>query len=226
MTATLHPDLVESEKTRLEAETRKLLAEAAESEASAGLVNLSLESATRDHAEAAAADYRNHIFHFAGPVNAASVAQCQRTLAAWSRLSPGAPVEIVFNSPGGSVIDGMALWDYLQHFKKKGHHLTTSCRGYAASMGGILLQAGDVRRLGSESYLMIHEISAGTGGKIGEIQDAVKFYERICERVVDIFVNRSGGKCSKATFIKNWKRQDWWLSSDEALKFGFIDEVA
>lgn len=226
MSTTLHNDLVQYEQKRLEAETRKLLAEAAESEASAGIVNLSLEAAARDHAEAAAADFRNHIFHFAGPVNSASVAQCQRTLAAWSRLAPGCDIEIVFNSPGGSVVDGMALWDYLEHVKTKGHKLTTVCRGYAASMGGILLQAGSHRVIGSESYLMIHEISAGTGGKIGEIQDAVKFYEKICERVVNLFVTRSGGKCSRATFVKNWKRQDWWLDSHEALKLGFVDEIA
>ena len=84
---------------------------------------------------------------------------------------------------------------------------------------------GDVRVMGRESYLMIHEISAGAGGKIGEINDAVKFYERVCERVVDIFVSRSGGKCSRAQFKKNWNRADWWIDSAEALRWGFVDAV-
>jgi ATP-dependent protease ClpP protease subunit len=86
------------------------------------------------------------------------------------------------------------------------------------------LQTGDTRWIGAQSYLMIHEISAGTGGKIGDMKDDVDFYDRICDRVVDIFVSRSG-KITKAAFKKKWQRTDWRLLADESLKLGFVDEI-
>lgn len=227
------PELLKVEAARLkaltvqaEAETRRTLAEAVVAEQSAVVATLEAADAARVVAERDASDIRNHIYHFAGPVMAATVAPCQRTLSQWSRLDPGCPITVVFNSPGGSVIDGMALFDFLLELRGKGHKLTTVCRGYAASMAGILLQAGDTRVMGRESYLMIHELSAGTHGKIGEMEDAVKFYQMICKRVVGIFVDRSGKKCSEAVFKKNWTRADWWLDSVEALRLGFVDEIA
>lgn len=234
---TVDDRLIDHEAARLKAETAKLLAEAKEAqanakgaEAGAKMAHLAAEEADREAQERKALDGNNHIYRFMNPVSAMSSQHCQSTLAMWSRLDPECDIEIVFNSPGGSVIDGMALFDFITGLRAAGHRITTVARGYAASMAGILLQAGDHRVIGRESYLMIHEISAGTGGKIGEIQDAVKFYERICERVVDIFVDRSKDaegkpRCSKATFTKNWKRIDWWLDSAEALKYGFVDEI-
>ncbi len=210
------------------AEARKLRAEAAAAEAEARLAAIKLAKAEEDEAARQVSDDHLRVYRFAGPVTADSASKCVAKLAQWHRLDPDCDIEIVFNSPGGSVIDGMALFDQIVALSKRGggsHHITTGAQGYAASMAGILLQAGDTRWIGRQSYLMIHEISAGTGGKIGEIKDDVKFYDAICARVVFIFVDRSGGKCSKARFVKGWQRTDWWLLSDEALKMGFVDEV-
>lgn len=195
-------------------------------QATAAHAEIVRRSAEREEAEYLATDRRNHVYNFFSDVTGTSVTNCIATLASWSRLEPGCPITIIFNSPGGSVIHGMALWDFLTELKGKGHHLTTVACGYAASMAGILLQVGDTRVIGRESYLMIHELSAGAAGKIGEIQDSVKFYEKVGERIIDLFVKRSGGKTSRAVFIKNWLRQDWWLSSDEVMQRGFADEVA
>lgn len=237
------------ELTREDAEILKLIAEASHAEAQAEaakkdaaykdalarkhdveaqMESIRLSYEHRDHERALAEDYYQHVYNFEGVVDAATVRACIRFLRQWDRLEPECDLRIIFNSPGGSVTHGMALFDELVTLSKRGggsHHVTTVIRGYAASMAGILLQAGDHRVSGAESYLMIHEIAAGTGGKIGEIKDDVKFYDRICERVVDIFVDRSGGKISKANFKKRWERQDWWLDSAEALKLGFIDEI-
>jgi ATP-dependent Clp endopeptidase proteolytic subunit ClpP len=175
-------------------------------------------------ADSDARDEEHRVYQFRGTVDRDSVSRCITALSRWHRIDPECAIEIVFNSPGGSVIDGMALFDYLIQLGKT-HTVTTVCRGMAASMAGILLQAGTHRVIGAESYLMIHELSAITGGKVGEIEDSVKFYKTICDRVVDIFVKRSGGKCSKALFVKSWSRQDWWLTSAEALRLGFVDEI-
>lgn len=213
---------------KLEAEAAKLTAEGREAIARATLAEIKLERERQDDIEQAASDRERHVYRFNGQVDRGSVVGCVSTLALWDRLDPECDIEVIFNSPGGSVIDGMALFDLLSALSLRGggtHKVTVGSRGYAASMAGILLQAGDVRWLGANSYLMIHEIAAGTGGKIGEIQDAVKFYEAICEQVIDLFVERSEGKVTREEFVKNWERQDWWLFASTALRYGFIDEI-
>jgi ATP-dependent Clp endopeptidase proteolytic subunit ClpP len=217
--------LTEARRRNIEAETRKVLAEATIAEADAQISRHAAYASQLEHDQRNASDFSNHVYRFSGPVTDGSVTACQRTLAAWHRLEPGEDFTIVFNSPGGSVVAGMALFDYLTYLRAEGHHITTVCEGMAASMGGILMQAGDKRVIGKESYLMIHEISAGASGKIGEITDVVKWYEIVCERVANIFIERSKGKCKRDQFVKGWKRQDWWLDSESALKYGFVDEV-
>lgn len=217
-----------AEAAKAAAETRKLTAEAAAAEAELRTVEIRLAKAEEDEAQRLQSDEHRRVYRFSGPVSDQSANSCMAKLTQWDRLDPGCEIEIIFNSPGGSVIAGMALFDLISSLSLRGggtHRITCGSLGFAASMAGILLQAGDHRWIGRQSYLMIHEISAGTSGKIGEIQDNVKFYEAVCSRVVDIFVRRSEGKISKARFIKGWKRIDWWLLSDEALKLGFVDEV-
>jgi ATP-dependent protease ClpP protease subunit len=99
------------------------------------------------------------------------------------------------------------------------------CRGYAASMGGILLQAGDVRVCGPESYILIHEISSGAVGKIGDLEDEVEFVKMIQKRVNDIFVARSGGKVTATKLRNMYRRKDFWLDSTKALALGIVDEI-
>jgi ATP-dependent Clp endopeptidase proteolytic subunit ClpP len=224
----------EQELRKYDAEAEKALAEAAyhkaqarKAEAEARKAELDLVAAEEKEQARLKSDDQLRLYQFNEQVSAGSVGKCMSQLRLWDRLDPECDIEIIFNSPGGSVIDGMALLDLIVRMSKRGggkHLITVGAQGYAASMAGILLQSGDVRWLGRQSYLMIHEVSAGASGKIGEIKDEVKFLDAICARVVDIFVERSG-KISKKTFINKWTRQDWWLLSDEALKLGFVDEV-
>jgi ATP-dependent Clp endopeptidase proteolytic subunit ClpP len=215
--------LAEAEKAKAEARHSKALAQAAEYEAADAKIAADRSREKRER-ELAGNDY-HHVYQFSEQVGASSCDKCVAQLSAWHRLEPKCDITIVFKSPGGSVVDGMALFDYLTHLREDGHEIITVCSGYAASMAGILLQAGTKRIMGSESYILIHEISAITGGKIGEIEDDVDFYKRICERVLNIFVTRSGGKLSKAAMKRNWTRKNWWLDSTEALKLGIVDEV-
>lgn len=205
------------------ANARKSNAEAMNSELSGELMKIEVEDARRKEAKEAAADDRHHVYQFGDAVTSASVKACIAALSRWHRLDPGCPIELVFNSPGGSVIDGFALWDYLALLKREGHHLTTVCRGMAASMAGILLQAGDVRVVGSESVILVHEISFGAGGKIGEVEDEVAFAKMLTQRVLKIFASRT--KMTERQIRAKWERKDWWLDSDEALKLGFCDEI-
>lgn len=119
----------------------------------------------------------------------------------------------------------MALYDYLRELSVKGHRITTSTRGYAASMAAILLQAGDRRVMGHEAWLLIHEVSMAASGKIGELEDTAEWGKKICQRVADIFIDRSGGKLDRDYFISHWSRRDWWIDADEGLRLGLVDEI-
>lgn len=211
-----------------EIEKREALAKAELAEHEAALKRLERQDEERVARYNGARDDQFNVYWFDTPVNAQSAGACIGTLRTWHRLNPTAPFTVVFKSPGGNVIDGMALFDEIVTLSQRGggsHHITTVARGYAASMGGILLQAGDKRLIGKESYLLVHEVAAGTMGKIGDIKDDLKLYERMCDRVVSIFVERSEGKISKSAFVKNWTRTDWWLDSADTIKYGFADEI-
>jgi len=138
-------------------------------------------------------------------------------------VRPGEDIEVQFNSPGGSMVAGFALWDHIQTIKSQGHRVTTSTIGVAASMAGVLLQAGDHRIMGRESWLLIHQGSMGAIGKMGDIDDTVDWAKRMQERILQIFASR----CSLGVeeIRSRWDRKDWWQSSDEALELGFVDEL-
>jgi ATP-dependent protease ClpP protease subunit len=210
------------------AEIAKTLAEAQREEHEAAMAGIARKERQRIEDLTAVSDH--FVFHhtFDGAVGANSVKICLQTMDAWHRQHENSEWTITMNSPGGSVTEGMHLFDALTAYSKRGggtHQITMIVRGYAASMAAILLQAVDKRVIGPESYLLIHEISAAAIGKVGEMKDDMKWYEKICDRIATIFVQRSGGKISKGKFKANWTRKDWWLSSDEALALGFVDEV-
>ena len=208
---------------KLEAEAAKANAESVVFGLEGEMGNIALASAKRVETERLASNKYHHIFNFVGAVDQNTAAMCMDQLTIWDRHDPKCPIEIVFNSPGGSVMAGMALFDHIRDIREAGHTVTTVSKGYAASMAGILLQAGDVRVIGKESYVLIHEISTGAVGKIGELEDVVEFTKKIQNRVLDIFAERSNK--SATYFATHWRRKDWWLDSDECLKIGFVDSV-
>lgn len=214
--ATVARTLAEAEKFR--AETRRAVAQAEQEEiARAGML--------RKEKQELNSDLLNRIYIFDSPVMDSSVKNCMRKLAEWSREDGDNPgeIEIIFNSPGGDIISGMALYDYITRIKKKGHYITTSTMGTAASMAGILLQVGDKRMMGAESWMLIHEAQFGAIGSFGEVEDQVQWIKQIQERILDIFTTRSN--LTKAQIKKRWSRTNWWLDSDEALRLGLIDEI-
>jgi ATP-dependent Clp endopeptidase proteolytic subunit ClpP len=213
--------LAEAEKSR--AETKKILAEARKAEAEAAKVELEARAAWRKREREKSVDEENHLYRFGGEVTKSSVSGCMKRLTEWSRLDPKCKIEIIFSSPGGSIIDGFELFDFLQSLRNNGHHVTTGTLGMAASMAGILLQAGDTRWVGQQSWLMIHRAAFGAYGKTFEIEDEVKFVQRIEQRIVEIFACRS--KLTKQKIKRNWDRKDWWISSDEALELNLVDEI-
>jgi len=212
-----------SEARRVDKETDRLAEELREAIVRAELSEMGLERERTKREKELAADEYHFTYTFNSQVNETSVRSCISQLSIWSRTVPGCPMEIIFNSPGGEIISGMTLFDYIQVLRRAGHHVTTVSLGMAASMAGILLQAGSTRVMGREAWLLIHEASFGAGGKIGEVEDTVKWVKAIQKRILKIFASRS--KMTERQIATRWKRTDWWIDSDEALKLGFIDAI-
>lgn len=163
------------------------------------------------------------VYLFYTEVDRREVKRCIQTMSIWSRRNPGESMTVIFNSPGGSVIDGLHLFDFLQSLKQAGHHITTVGLGYAASMGGILLQAGHTRVMGENAYLLIHEITSIGMGKTSEMEDELNLVKRMQKRLLAILSERS--TLTIKQIESKWQRRDWWLDSAEALELGFIDEI-
>lgn len=213
---------VDAEAERAAAEARKFKAEAELAEHDAALGLIQLKEAQHKRKVDLAGDEHHYVYRFNGGVAGTSVAACIKQLSTWHRINPKCDITLVLNSPGGEVIAGLALWDFLIELKET-HHLKTVARGYAASMAGILLQAGHERVMGAEASLLIHEASFGAGGSMGDVEDTVEWIRKLQDRILDIFAARS--HLTKGQIKRRWRRKDWWLTSVEAEKFGFVDKV-
>jgi ATP-dependent Clp endopeptidase proteolytic subunit ClpP len=208
---------------KIKAETAKTISETRKTDAEGLMAEIEARAAYRARMREKSNDEENHLYRFAGEVSKSAVTNCMKKLTQWSRLDPKCGIEIIFSSPGGSIIDGFELFDFIQDLRNNGHTLTTGSLGMAASMAGILLQAGDIRWVGGQAWIMIHRAAFGAFGKTYEVEDEVEFVKRIEERILDIFTSRS--MLSKLKIKKNWDRKDWWISADEAIELGLVDEV-
>lgn len=189
----------------------------------ARLVSLEADALERTKKEVLSSAQYSGIYTFYTSVTSESVKTAMRDLGAWSRQDPKQTFRIVFNSPGGSVIDGFALFDFIKELQENGHRIETVALGYAASMGGILLQAGDERIMGKNAFMLIHEISSFSAGKFSEMEDELKFIKQLQDKALDILAAKS--QLTKAQIRLKWKKLDWWFPAETALELGFVDKI-
>lgn len=211
------------EKQESDLKLRQLIAQTDRAE-------LELANLHRESAKAKASAQEAMEYTFSEQVTDASVKAAIKELGELSRRFPGRPLTFILTSPGGSVLHGFALYDYLRSLSKKGHKVTVQVFGMAASMGGILLQAGDVRQIGAESEVLIHEVSSGTMGKVSEQQDRLDFSHRLWDKLANILAQRAKASGKKRTMTaaqikKRAFKYDWWLDAKEAVRLGFADEI-
>ena len=224
-------------KGEKEASERLLNAEAALAESHLEIDKLKLKSeklylqdVTQTHKIAAmkydeymASDNLRHTFRFLGSVNSASCKSAIDALVRWHRLDPGCDITLVIDSPGGDIISGFHLFDTIIWLRAEGHKITTIATGMAASMGGVLFQAGSYRIMTPQASMLIHEAQFGVGGSTGQVEDEVKYVKMLQDRILTILAERSS--LSKAQIKRRWARTNWWLMSDEALELGFADSI-
>jgi ATP-dependent Clp endopeptidase proteolytic subunit ClpP len=217
--------MLDAKAARYDAEAKGFQAGARFTTAEAERVEIKLTNERRDEEKKLLADEFYHLYQFNSSVSDSSVSSCMGQITRWVREANGEKikVELVFHSPGGEVISGMALFDFIRHLMAEGHEINTVAIGMAASMAGILLQAGTKRIMGKQTWVMIHEASFAAMGSMGQVEDTVEWVKRVQKRILDIFAERS--TMTAAQFGRRWKRKNWWLDSDECLKLGLVDEV-
>lgn len=130
-------------------------------------------------------------------------------------------ISIYINSPGGVVTSGMAIYDTMQFVKCP---ITTYCMGQAASMGAVLLAAGakGKRFALPNSRIMIHQPLGGAQGQATDIEIQTKEILRMKKRLNEILADHTGKPLK--TIEKDTDR-DFFMSAEEAVKYGLIDEV-
>lgn len=134
---------------------------------------------------------------------------------------PGKDIQLYINSPGGSVTAGMAIYDTMQYIKCD---VSTICVGMAASMGAFLLSCGAKgKRIAlPNAEVMIHQPSAGTQGKVTDMEIDVEHFLKIKQRINKILADNTGKTPEQ---IKSDSERDNWMTAEEAKEYGLIDKV-
>lgn len=131
--------------------------------------------------------------------------------------------DIIFyiNSPGGSVYDGMAIYDTMQYVK---NDIQTVGIGLQASMGAFLLSSGTKgkRMILPHSKVMIHQPSSGTRGKVTDMEIDLQESLRVKHLLNEILAKNTGQPIKK---IQDDADRDYWMTAQEAKKYGLVDKV-
>lgn len=134
---------------------------------------------------------------------------------------PKKDIKLYINSPGGSVYDGMAIYDTMQYIKPD---VQTIGIGLQASMGAFLLSSGakGKRSMLPHAKVMIHQPSSGTEGKVTDMEIDLKEGLAVKMMTVEILAKNTNHKLAK---VKNDMERDYWMTPEEAKSYGLIDEI-
>lgn len=216
------PDLIEAKINFYKSQSKLFEKQAAKEHSIAVQHELAADEAKRLHEEVMSSNTQNRFYDFVGPVSADSTERAMQTLSRWKRQSSD-PITIRISSPGGNVLDGLALYDFIVGLKNSGIEVKTVVLGVAASMAAVLLQAGSTRVVGPNARILIHEVSGGSQGKLSDLKDEAKFFESLNDQLYTILAERA--KMSSKEIATKAKRVDWWLGASEVIAKGFADQL-
>jgi len=130
-------------------------------------------------------------------------------------------IKLYINSPGGSVTDGLAIYDTMQYVKCD---VRTICVGMAASMGALLLTAGakGKRFALPNSQILIHQVMGGVEGQAADIKIKAEQILKIKDRLNQIMATHTGQNIKK---VEEDTDRDYYMTAEEAVKYGLIDKV-
>jgi ATP-dependent Clp protease, protease subunit len=130
-------------------------------------------------------------------------------------------IQIYLNTPGGSVYAGLGIYDTMQYITP---NVATICTGMAASMGAVLLCAGEKgkRTALKHSRILIHQPMGGAQGQASDIEITAREIMKLKKELYEIIADHSGQPFKK---IEKDSDRDYWMTSEEAKEYGMIDEV-
>jgi ATP-dependent Clp protease protease subunit len=134
---------------------------------------------------------------------------------------PGKDIQIYFNTPGGAVHAGLGIYDTMQYINCD---IATICTGMAASMGAVLLCAGTKGKRSAlrHSRIMIHQPMGGAQGPASDIEITAREILKLRNELYNIIAEHSGNPVKK---VEKDADRDYWMTANEALKYGMIDDV-
>ncbi|HTO85103.1 MAG TPA: ATP-dependent Clp protease proteolytic subunit [Methylomirabilota bacterium] len=164
---------------------------------------------------------KERIIFLVGPVNDAMASLVSAQLLFLESENPNKDIAIYINSPGGLVTSGLAIYDTMQYIRP---HVSTVCIGLAASMGSLLLCAGakGKRYCTPNAKVMIHQPSGGFQGQAADIEIHARDILETRARLNDIYRQHTSQDLKA---IEEAMERDKFLTPDEAMKFGLVDEV-
>ncbi len=130
-------------------------------------------------------------------------------------------ISIYINSPGGGVYAGLGIYDTMQFIKPD---VATICTGMAASMGAVLMCAGEKGKRSAlpHSRIMIHQPLGGAQGQASDMEITVKEIGKLKTELYDIIAKHSGQPFDKVHADSD---RDYWMKADEAKAYGMVDEI-
>ncbi len=130
-------------------------------------------------------------------------------------------ISIYINSPGGGVYAGLGIYDTMQFIKPE---VNTICTGMAASMGAILMCAGQKGKRSAlpHSRIMIHQPLGGAQGQASDIEITAREILKLKEELYEILAKHTGQPIEK---IRQDSDRDYWMTAQEAKEYGMIDEI-
>lgn len=130
-------------------------------------------------------------------------------------------IQMYINSPGGSVYAGLGIYDTMQFITPD---VATICTGMAASMGAVLLCAGEKgkRSALTHSRVMIHQPLGGAQGQASDIEITAREILKLKDELYQIIANKSGQSIEK---VNQDSDRDYWMKAEEAKSYGMVDEV-
>lgn len=134
---------------------------------------------------------------------------------------PSKDIQIYLNSPGGSVYAGLGIYDTMQYISSD---VATICTGMAASMAAVLLTAGQKgkRTALPHSRVMIHQPMGGAEGQASDIEITTREILKLRDELYEIVATHSGNPIER---IRKDSDRDHWMTAQEALDYGMIDEI-
>lgn len=133
-----------------------------------------------------------------------------------------ATINLDINSPGGSVFDGIAIYNALANRAKAGTVINVTVLGVAASVASVIAMAGTTIKMPANTFMMIHNPWGNVSGGSSDMREYADLLDKIANSLVATYVVRTG---KPEADIRALLQTDTWLTADEALALGFCDEV-